>query len=156
MLWWDRTSQRNVDVVSGSFMFIRRDVMDKAGGMDKGFFLYYEETDLCYRLAQLGRPNIYWPGAQIIHVHGGRQSSSRNAGKMFVEFHKSMLRFFKKHYGNVSYFIAWIMLLVSSLMRCVINLIATCISLVFRRNSHYHMRLTSNYWKLFKYCLTKH
>jgi len=106
MLWWDRKSERQVDVVSGSFVLVRQEVVKQAGYMDEDYFLYFEETDLCYRVAKAGWKTVFWPGAKIVHVHGGSQSSRKDNLRMFAQFHKSLLIFFKKHLGPVSYFLA--------------------------------------------------
>ena len=40
--------EREIDWVTGAFMFVRKEVFDKVGGFDKDYFMYTEETDLCY------------------------------------------------------------------------------------------------------------
>lgn len=100
MLWWDRRSQRQVDVVSGMFLLVRREAIEQVGLMDESYFLYYEETDWCYRFAKSGWKMLFWPGAKIIHLDGGSHSSNQIALKSYVQKHKSMLIFFHKHYGR--------------------------------------------------------
>ncbi|MCS7092813.1 MAG: polysaccharide biosynthesis C-terminal domain-containing protein [Patescibacteria group bacterium] len=43
-----------VDFVSGSFMIIKRSVIEKIGGFDEKYFLYYEDVDFCYRAKKAG------------------------------------------------------------------------------------------------------
>ena len=38
-----------IDSIHGSFMFINKKIFNEVGGFDKNFFLYFEETDYCYR-----------------------------------------------------------------------------------------------------------
>ena len=49
MTWWDRSDVREVDVVTGCFMLVRREAIEQVGIMDERFFVYGEETDWCYR-----------------------------------------------------------------------------------------------------------
>ncbi|NLI01564.1 MAG: glycosyltransferase family 2 protein [Chthonomonadales bacterium] len=93
---WDHSTPRDVDWVSGSALMIRRDVLLELGGFDEGFFMYCEDVDLCYRVHELGLKVAYCPDAVIYH-HIGR-SSDQVPTRMTFEFHRSMYRFYKKHY----------------------------------------------------------
>ena len=67
---WQRDSEREVDIVVGCFLMIRRDLWDRLGGFDTRYFMYGEEADLCLRARALGyRPRIT-PDAQIMHIVG--------------------------------------------------------------------------------------
>lgn len=57
-----------VDWVVGASLMIRSKVLAQIGGFDEGFFLYFEETDLCLRAARAGWPTHYLPDAQIVHI----------------------------------------------------------------------------------------
>lgn len=84
-----------VDWVSGACMMIRREAFDVVGGMDEGFFLYWEDADFCRRIARAGWRTAYCPGAGAVHA-GGR--SSRHAtDASLVAFHGSAFRLFWKH-----------------------------------------------------------
>ncbi|MCX5796561.1 MAG: glycosyltransferase family 2 protein [Elusimicrobia bacterium] len=58
-----------VDWVTGAFMAVRRSVFEELGGFDSGFFLYYEDVDLCIRAGQNGYPAYFLPGAVAYHHH---------------------------------------------------------------------------------------
>jgi GT2 family glycosyltransferase len=93
------TSPVDVDWVSGACMLVRRDAFNAVGGMDEGFFLYWEDADFCRRLKHAGWRTMYVPAAGATHV-GGR--SSRHAADASLEaFHKSALRLYRKHSGPV-------------------------------------------------------
>jgi len=58
--------EMKVPVISGCFMFIRTDILEKIKGFDERFFLYLEDVDLCRRLLKFG-DIIFYPNAKIIH-----------------------------------------------------------------------------------------
>ncbi len=86
-----------VDWVSGACMCVRRDAFDAVGGLDEGFFLYWEDADFCRRLEQKGWRTMYVPTAGAVHV-GGR-SSRHSADAALEAFHQSALRLYRKHAG---------------------------------------------------------
>jgi GT2 family glycosyltransferase len=57
---------------AGSFLLVRRDVLDDLGGLDERFFLYSEEVDLCVRARQAGWQVRYLPSATVVHPLAGR------------------------------------------------------------------------------------
>ena len=89
-----------VDWVSGACTMIRRDAFDAVGGMDEGFFLYWEDADLCYRLQQAGWSTVYYPGVGVTHLTG--RSSLHARERSLVAFHRSAFRYFQKHAGPLS------------------------------------------------------
>lgn len=56
--------------ISGADMFLRRDAFEKAGMFDERIFMYYEETDLAYRLESLGFEIGFYPEKRLIHLEG--------------------------------------------------------------------------------------
>lgn len=73
---WDRDSEREVDVVQGSFLLIRRDLWDRLGGFDLSFVMYGEEADLCRRARALGARPRMTPEATILHYEGASSKRS--------------------------------------------------------------------------------
>ena len=63
-------SINEVDSFSGCCMMFVRDVYNVIGGFDENYFLYFEDTDFCYRVKQLGLKVVFYPKAQIIHYKG--------------------------------------------------------------------------------------
>ena len=85
---WQRDSERDVDIVQGSFFLIRRDFWNELGGFDPKFFMYGEEADLCLRAIASGARPRMTPDATIVH-YGGASEKVRSdrmvkllAGKM--------------------------------------------------------------------------
>jgi len=82
------------EVISGAFMFLRREALGKTGFLDEDFFMYGEDIDLSYRLLQIGYSNYYYPGTQIIHYKG--KSTSRKNFKDIRYFYKAMRIYVRK------------------------------------------------------------
>ncbi len=83
----------NVDWVAGMFMLFSADAYRRVGGFDEAFFLYYEDVDICRRLARAGKRVIYDPRAEV--VHAARRASRRDL--RYARYHAaSLLRFLMK------------------------------------------------------------
>jgi GT2 family glycosyltransferase len=67
MGYLDENEIHAVEAVSGSCMFIRRDVINQIGYLDEIFFAWQEDTDFCFRARQAGWGVYYVPTGQIIH-----------------------------------------------------------------------------------------
>lgn len=97
-----RTNRRRREVrwVSGAFLLVRRKAFLDAGGFDEGFFLYFEDIDLCERILDKGWKVIFLPEAVSLH-HGGVSTSARPV-RSRMEYRKSQLRFYRKHSSRLS------------------------------------------------------
>ncbi len=91
--------RREVRWVSGAFLLARRKAFLESGGFDEGFFLYFEDIDLCERILDKGFRVIFLPAAISLH-HGGAVTSARPL-RSRVEYRKSQLRFYRK-YGSTA------------------------------------------------------
>ncbi len=87
-----------VPAISGSFMMIRKSLLDKIGGFDEQFFMYCEDIDLCHRINQNGAKIYYVPTTQIIHYKG--ESTKKNNIDYVITFNKALYQFFEKHYAR--------------------------------------------------------
>ena len=84
-----------VDWVSGACMLARRDALEAVGGFDEGYFMYWEDADLCRRLRARGFEVRYVPAAVAVHVVG---ESSRTARAASIRaFHASAYRYYATH-----------------------------------------------------------
>ena len=82
------------DWVAGMFMLWRREAFTTLGGFDEGFFLYYEDVDICARAWKAGLRITVCPEATVIH--DARRESHRSL--RFMRWHlASMARYFFKH-----------------------------------------------------------
>jgi len=85
---------RDVEVVMGACMLIRRDAVEQVGYLDEDFFLFSEETDWCFRFGQAGWAIVFFPGAECVHVRG-----AAHGGRLYRENLRGHLLFLWKHRG---------------------------------------------------------
>jgi GT2 family glycosyltransferase len=97
---WQRDTIKEVDIVTGCFLMIRKDLWDKLGGFDETFFMYAEEADLCFRARQNGARPLITPEATIVH-YGGASEVSR-AGKT-IKLFSGKVTFLRKHWHPYKY-----------------------------------------------------
>ena len=97
MAEWDHARPREVDWISGAAICLRREAWEEIGPFDEGYFMYCEDVDWCLRAWQAGWKIAYVPEAVVIHAIG--RSSDLAARRMILEFHRSMVRFYHKHYA---------------------------------------------------------
>jgi N-acetylglucosaminyl-diphospho-decaprenol L-rhamnosyltransferase len=90
------------DWVSGACLMVRRAVLEQIGLLDEGYFMYFEETDLCLRARRAGWRCWYVPEARVVHLVG--QSSGFTAGKARKPpprwWFDSRRRYFVKNHGR--------------------------------------------------------
>ncbi len=72
---WDRSTEREVDIVTGCFLLIETQLWRRLRGFDPRFFMYGEEADLCLRAAALGARPALTPRATIIHYGGASEQA---------------------------------------------------------------------------------
>jgi N-acetylglucosaminyl-diphospho-decaprenol L-rhamnosyltransferase len=86
-----------VEVLSGAFMMVKKNVLNKTGGFDEQFFMYAEDIDLSYRIVKTGFKNYYLPSTTIIHFKGESTQKDFQYVKMF---YSAMQLFMKKHFSD--------------------------------------------------------
>lgn len=95
MSYLDENQANPIDMVSGAYMFLRKEALDKVGKLDEQFFMYWEDTDLSYRLLKSGAQNYYLPEL-LFHYKG--ESSRKSTFRYRYYLFSSALIFFKKHF----------------------------------------------------------
>ena len=84
------------DVLVGSFMLMRKSVLDTIGGLDESFFMYGEDIDLSYRIVKAGYKNYYFADSTIIHYKG--ESTKKGSLNYVKVFYGAMMIFARKHF----------------------------------------------------------
>ncbi len=120
-----------VDILSGAFLLIRRETLDKSGLLDETFFMYGEDIDLSYRLFLAGYKNYYLP-TPIIHYKG--ESTKKGSLRYVRIFYGAMLIFFKKHYPHYSKLYSFVIKFAISLQAAMAS-IHRIITAPFKRKS---------------------
>jgi GT2 family glycosyltransferase len=92
----DSSITSEAEIISGAFMFIRKEAIEKTGLLDETFFMYGEDIDLSYRILKAGYKNYYFPEVKIIHYKG--ESTRKGDVNYIVHFYKAMIIFVKKHF----------------------------------------------------------
>lgn len=85
-----------VDYICGADILIRKNIFDKLAGFDEIFFMYYEETDLFYRLKEFGFKSAILPYLSLTHLEGGSMEKLKFNMRKFKIYYKSRVIYFKK------------------------------------------------------------
>lgn len=83
------------DWVAGMFMLFQSSEFSSIGGFDEGYYLYYEDVDICARIWRAGGCIVGDDGTVAVH---NAQRESRRRLRFAVWHAKSMTRFFYKHF----------------------------------------------------------
>ncbi|MDR0207217.1 MAG: glycosyltransferase family 2 protein [Bacteroidales bacterium] len=103
----DNNQIQSVEVLSGAFMFLRKELLDKIGLLDETFFMYGEDIDLSYRIIKANYKNYYLPETKIIHYKG--ESTKKSSVNYVIVFYKAMQIFVKKHFTDKKPFLlSWV------------------------------------------------
>ncbi len=94
----DKQKIHQVEVLSGAFMLLRSETLDKTGLLDETFFMYGEDIDLSYRILKAGYKNYYFPETRIIHYKG--ESTKKSSVNYVFVFYNAMIIFARKHYAR--------------------------------------------------------
>jgi len=93
----DLTDVTALGWVSGAALLVRRTAWDAVGGMDVGYFLYYEETDLCFRVHAAGGDVVVVPEARIVHLEGAIVGTL--TARQYAWSTESLIRFLARNRG---------------------------------------------------------
>ncbi|MGO8772928.1 MAG: glycosyltransferase family 2 protein [Terracidiphilus sp.] len=97
---FDHEQTRDVEVLNGWFLMVRRSVLGRVGLLDERFFMYGEDIDWCYRFHQAGQRTVFFAAAEAIHYGG---ASSANAPVRFqIEMYRANCQYWKKHRGQTA------------------------------------------------------
>lgn len=113
---WDNMPFQ-VDALVGASIIFRREIIEKAGSLDESFYMFFEETDWCFRLRKAGWKIWLVPQAEIIHFGSG--SANGNLGRSRIIYYQSYLHYYRKHHGKIKTLIAKILLFCGLLMRVI-------------------------------------
>ena len=87
-----------VDALSGACILVRRSAFEAVRGFCTDFFMYAEDTDLCYRIRRDGWAVLYVGEAEVVHL-GGQSSEKTDVGFSDVIMRESIFTFLRKYRG---------------------------------------------------------
>lgn len=87
-----------VDYSPTCAMLVHRSVFYEVGLMDESYFVYFDDTDFCWRLKKHGIAIGYWPNATLIHKVGGSTGGGESVFSAFMTS-RNRLYFLRKHFG---------------------------------------------------------
>ena len=106
---WD--SEQEVDYLTGCAQLIRADLLYKLDGYDESYVMYSEDTDICYRLREMGYKIFYVPESKIWHKISSSSGGEITPYKVYNKI-KSNYKFFKRyakwyHWITIPFFVFW-------------------------------------------------
>jgi N-acetylglucosaminyl-diphospho-decaprenol L-rhamnosyltransferase len=96
-------NKRQVGWLSGACILTRKSVLEKVGFFDEGFYLYFEDIDLCRRIRGNGWKVFFIPRAKIFHLGGGSTTKLKKRSR--YHYRQSQLAYYKKHCSRISLFL---------------------------------------------------
>ncbi len=100
----DCTKSQDVDWINGACLMVRTDLMRACGGLDEGYFMYFEDVDLCRVFHRRGYRIRHLADADIVHLIG--RSGERDRTRLNLVWEFSRIRYVEKHFPL---FKRWIM-----------------------------------------------
>lgn len=145
---YDYATTREIEVLSGCFLMVRRAVIEKVGMLDERFFIYSEDVDWCKRIRAGGWKVVYLPSAEAIHYGG---SSSTVERVLFNrEMLKANLQYWRKHHGRAATLLFWALQILGATLRAVGWSVLTLIGL-----GHGRCRAQAiEYWRMLQWLIT--
>ncbi len=108
MTYFDYDQAAPVDQPMGTFLMIPRAAWEDVGPLDPQFPIFFNEVDWCWR-AKRGRGWEIWYTPDAVLTHHGGSSTRQAKPAMIRESHRSLLRFYDKHYtGRVPPLLLWL------------------------------------------------
>ncbi len=91
--------------LSFACVLIRGKMRDEIGGMDEGYFLYFDDIDYCRRAHRAGWKVLHAPNARAIHLRGGTASLKKDTAarrRLPRYIYESRARYFAKFHGGMA------------------------------------------------------
>ena len=114
---WKRDTERNVEVISGCYLMIRREVIHQAGLFDEDFFFFGEEVDWCLRIRQKDWQLCFAPVGNIIHYGGGSVKTFNHQRDIMLT--SALVRIHKKNSGILAAITAYFILMLFNISRAL-------------------------------------
>ena len=117
MFYFKHDVIRNVDVLSGCFLMVRREAFEHVGYLDDQFFMYSEDIDWCKRFWQAGWQIVFFPEAESIHH--GHASSANNPLRFSAALEKSLFQYWAKYHSKFSRLVLFCIITLQHILRII-------------------------------------
>jgi GT2 family glycosyltransferase len=102
---YNHQKPKDVDWLMGSALMTSREALAKVGYIDDRFFMYFEDTDWCWRFWENNYRVVYFPQSKMLHYHGKGSGKGGVLHSLFLNkltwIHiSSALKYFWKHFGR--------------------------------------------------------
>lgn len=139
---------RDVPTVIGACLLARRAAIERVGPMDEGFFVFLEETDWCVRMRGGGWRVVHHPGVVVEHAQGA--AARRTPVAKWIEYHRSLYRFFRKHRGLGAYLVLRVLRPPKLAVNLLLNVVALTLTIGLARRARRKIRVNAGlcWWHL--------
>ena len=117
-----------VDWVSGACLAVRGSLFRRLGGLDAGYFMYYEDEELCLQVWRSGSSVVLLPTVEAVHVGG---ASSSDPARVWPHLYRSLLRFQARHRPR-TYLLVRVVILARALVGIGLGLARDAVALARR------------------------
>lgn len=142
---WDYGERRSVEQVCGACIMVKRALWERIGGFDPAYFMYFEDTDLCVRIREIGAQIWFLPEAKIQHKLGASSGKDwRLRAQMIASYNQSRHYFYRKRQGKG----AGIGLKATVLLGASLRLVSwLLLALTGRRRAREEVKIWADVWK---------
>jgi len=108
---------KNVGWIGGTFMLIRKEVLEKAGYFNEDYFMYFEDVELCYKAGKKNYQLRFHPDLEITHLSGASSKNPRfNQWKGEMQ---GLIKFSYKNFGDLYGFYVSVMVRIAIILRII-------------------------------------
>jgi N-acetylglucosaminyl-diphospho-decaprenol L-rhamnosyltransferase len=111
----DATEPFDVGWVSTAALMVSREALERAGGLDEDFFVYWVDADWCARIRRAGLGIVAVPRSRVIHDENlKRKARAKRSARMIKDFHRGAYLYYRKNHSasglNPLVPVAWVAL----------------------------------------------
>lgn len=133
----------NTNHIPGAFFMVKKKVLDEIGLMDEKFKLFFEDSDLSYRINKKYKL-VVDTALKVKHI--GATSMKDKDWWVYGRFMVSMIYFFRKHYSRTRYFTLKFLAIYNACFILFLENIKT----IFGKQDEFHLRKYRNFLMMLK------
>lgn len=138
---WRREEEREVEVISGCYLMVRRTVLAEVGMLDERFFFFGEETDWCRRIREAGSRLVFAPVGCIVHYGGGSVKKLNHQRDVMLT--EALIKLHSKYEGRKGASLATTILFIFNGSRFVIYKILSILNKKYLNKADHFLKVTT-------------